>query len=232
MLAPRKKLWSSPPPAVDVALDFADLGADDVVYDVGCGDGRVLIRMAAAAERGPEPERGRAGSPSGSSGEDDEPSRGDPPPDSAPHSPSSPPRRRHRCRRFVGVEIDPVRAEEARRNVLAARRAGDVPPHVDVEIVCANALDATAADYAEATVVFLYLVPRGLRLIKDLVWPKREGGASCDGGSSPPEGKKRPRRIVTYMAPFEGVPYARRGHCEVEHQEGARWPVYLYHADV
>ena len=46
MLAPRKKLWSTPSSAVDIALDFADLGADDVVYDVGCGDGRVLIQMA------------------------------------------------------------------------------------------------------------------------------------------------------------------------------------------
>jgi len=46
MLAPQKKLWSTPSSAVDIALDFADLGADDVVYDVGCGDGRVLIQMA------------------------------------------------------------------------------------------------------------------------------------------------------------------------------------------
>ena len=46
MLAPQKKLWSTPSSAVDIALDFAELGADDVVYNVECGDGRVLIQMA------------------------------------------------------------------------------------------------------------------------------------------------------------------------------------------
>lgn len=44
MLAPRRKLWSTPEPAIDIALDFANLTVDDAVYDVGCGDGRVLIR--------------------------------------------------------------------------------------------------------------------------------------------------------------------------------------------
>jgi len=43
MLAPRRKLWSTPEPAIDIALDFANLTVDDAVYDVGCGDGRVLI---------------------------------------------------------------------------------------------------------------------------------------------------------------------------------------------
>lgn len=47
MLAPRKKLWSTPSSAIDIALEFAELDMDDVVYDVGCGDGRVLIQMAA-----------------------------------------------------------------------------------------------------------------------------------------------------------------------------------------
>jgi cyclopropane fatty-acyl-phospholipid synthase-like methyltransferase len=46
MLAPRQKLWSTPEPAIDIALDYANLTVNDIVYDVGCGDGRVLIRMA------------------------------------------------------------------------------------------------------------------------------------------------------------------------------------------
>ena len=78
-------------------------------------------------------------------------------------------------------------------------------------------------DYTQATVVFLYLVPRGLRLIKSVVWPKEEeeeSRADCEAaGKSAPASvdkqtepkietiqstlNKRPRRIITYMAPFE-----------------------------
>ena len=39
MIAPRKKLWSTPLAAVDVAIDFLKPTPEDVVFDVGCGDG-------------------------------------------------------------------------------------------------------------------------------------------------------------------------------------------------
>ena len=41
--------------------------------------------------------------------------------------------------------------------------------------------------------------------------------------------RRRPRRIITYMAPFENMKHIRKEYCKVEHQEGAEWPVYLYH---
>lgn len=47
---PRVSAGPPPPPAVLPALlDFAHVGPGDVVFDLGCGDGRVLC---AAAERG------------------------------------------------------------------------------------------------------------------------------------------------------------------------------------
>ena len=86
-------------------------------------------------------------------------------------------------------------------------------------------------DYTQATVVFLYLVPRGLRLIKSVVWPEeadcaiaaaqqslltqpqeaagKSAPASVDKQTAPKietiqsTWNKRPRRIITYMAPFE-----------------------------
>jgi len=39
----------SPPEVVDLMLTLANVGPGDVVYDLGCGDGRIVI---AAAERG------------------------------------------------------------------------------------------------------------------------------------------------------------------------------------
>ena len=37
---------STPQPVVDAMLRMADVGASDVVYDLGCGDGRIVISAA------------------------------------------------------------------------------------------------------------------------------------------------------------------------------------------
>ena len=128
-------------------------------------------------------------------------------------------------------------------------------------------------DYEKATVIFLYLVPRGLRLIRGIVWPECGGkgeqrhdaavdddasnGQSLQSSAAAAAGetkhgtkstttnneimmhqssaynKKRPRRIITYMAPFENTPpHVRKEYCKVDHQEGAAWPVFLYHVVV
>jgi 16S rRNA A1518/A1519 N6-dimethyltransferase RsmA/KsgA/DIM1 with predicted DNA glycosylase/AP lyase activity len=46
MLAPRKKLWSSPREVIDTAIELLALGPDDTCFDIGCGDGRFLLRAA------------------------------------------------------------------------------------------------------------------------------------------------------------------------------------------
>lgn len=225
MLAPRKKLWSTPSSAVDVALSFANLDSDDVVYDVGCGDGRVLIQMASlsvlpasAMVAPPDADDGAASStePDGNNG------------DQNTHDKEQPQCHHHTCRQFVGIEISPERADEARNNILRARQTNRIPPHVSLDVICANALDTTAVDYKRATVIFLYLVPRGLRLIKGIVWPG--GGESNEMIVSTSD--KRPRRIITYMSPFENTSHVRKGYCRVDHQDGAAWPVYLYQTDM
>ena len=187
----------------------------------------------------------------------------------------------HYCTKFIGIDISPERVTEARNNIQKARTSAHIPPHVSIEIICGNALDTDndAIDYTYATVIFLYLVPRGLRLIKPLVWPKEEeeegGGGRVDedkrrvndddddddtvGDSAAKDeeeedgetaarslatttrqqqqqqvhknnsSKRRRRTIITYMSPFEDETYVRKELCRVEHQDGAAWPVYLYH---
>jgi SAM-dependent methyltransferase len=93
----------TPRPVVDRMLEMAGVDTNDVVYDLGSGDGHVLIR--AATKYG---------------------SRG------------------------VGVEIDPARVEEARRN---AREAGVQ------DLVEFRRQDLFKADIHEATAVTLYLLP-------------------------------------------------------------------------
>ena len=98
----RAPFVATPPDVVNRMLMLANVGPQDVLYDLGCGDGRIVI---AAAQR------------FGSRG--------------------------------VGVDIDPLRVEEARAN---AKRAG-------VEhLVTFRVQDALETDVSDATVVTLYLV--------------------------------------------------------------------------
>ena len=108
----------------------------------------------------------------------------------------------------VGFEIDANRAEEA-RSAAAAAGVGDL---VDVRTV--NALEC---DFVGATAVFLYLVPRGLRIIA----PRLLDAA-----------RKKPLRVVTYMAPLPGVGKpAARATVTPAHQPSAAWPLYYYELD-
>lgn len=93
----------TPQPVVNRMLRVADVGPDDVVYDLGSGDGRIVI--TAAKKFGA---------------------------------------------RGVGIDIDPKRVREARSN---AREAGVT------DLVTFKQDDLFEADFREATVVTLYLLP-------------------------------------------------------------------------
>lgn len=153
----------------------------------------------------------------------------------------------HYCKQFIGIEISPERAQEARSNIQHAQSTNQIPSHVTIQIICANALDTDTIDYSRATVIFLYLVPRGLRLIKPIVWPKEEDEdernnnnnnssnhsedlqTSASSEMRIQQNNNKCRRIITYMSPFEDEDYIRKEFCHVDHQVGAAWPVYLYH---
>ena len=49
MLAPRKKLWSTPPVVAEAACHLLGLTPDDVLADFGCGDAIALITAAQKA---------------------------------------------------------------------------------------------------------------------------------------------------------------------------------------
>lgn len=99
----------TPPEVVEAMLTLAGVNSDDILYDLGSGDGRVAI--AAAQQFGT---------------------------------------------RGVGIDIDPVRIQEASEN---ARQAG-VSDRVKF-----YQQDLFESDFSEATVVIVYLLPHlNLRL--------------------------------------------------------------------
>jgi cyclopropane fatty-acyl-phospholipid synthase-like methyltransferase len=139
----RAPFVATPPDVVDRMLTLAQVTARDVVYDLGCGDGRIVI--AAARTYGA---------------------------------------------RGVGVDIDPVRIDEARSN---ARRAG-------VEhLVTFRVEDARTTDVTEATVVTLYLVAAlNAELRPRLVQGLRPGARIVS--HSFPIGDWEPDRVETFMS--------------------------------
>lgn len=105
---------------VDGMLKLAQVNKDDVVYDLGCGDGRIVI--AAAREYGA---------------------------------------------RGVGIDMNPWRIAEARDNAKLAKVEDRV------RFIKGDIFDA---DFSEATVVMLYLLPEVNRELRPQLWKQLRVG--------------------------------------------------------
>lgn len=112
---------ATPEGVVEKMLEMARVRSDDLVYDLGCGDGRIVI--AAARSRGA---------------------------------------------RGVGIDLDPARIQEANINM---RRAGVADK---VKFVVG---DIFGADFSEASVVMLYLLPEINIALRPTLWRQLRVGA-------------------------------------------------------
>lgn len=144
----------TPKDVIDRMLEMAKITAGDVVYDPGCGDGRIVVAAA----------------------------------------------KRHGCR-GVGYEIDPALAADARR--LAQKRGVD-------KLVRIVEQDIFTADYSEATVIEMYLLPDMIvRLLPQL------------------EKLKSGSRIVAHDYGIQGVKPADIVEM-VSREDGVKHTLYLY----
>ena len=110
----------TPPDVVERMLVMGRVNRNDVLYDLGCGDGRIVI--AAAKTYGA---------------------------------------------RGVGIDIDPERIDDARAN---AKKAG-VDDRVQFRVG-----DLFKSDFAEATVVTLYLLPQINQRLRPQLWRQLKVG--------------------------------------------------------
>jgi SAM-dependent methyltransferase len=110
----------TPQPIVDKMLDMAKVGKNDIVYDLGCGDGRIVI--TAAKEHGA---------------------------------------------RGVGIDLNPQRIAEAKANAESAGVNDKVKFMVG---------DLFTADFSEASVVTLYLLPDVNRALRPQLWKQLKVG--------------------------------------------------------
>ena len=138
----------TPQPVVDKMLSMARVTGNDRLYDLGCGDGRIVVTAARLGAHG------------------------------------------------VGIDIDPVRIEEARQNAQAA----GVADRVEFRVA-----DLFASDFSQATVVTLYLLPVINRKLGPQLWRQLRVGTrvvSHDfdmGEDWPPERTERVGNKTVYL---------------------------------
>lgn len=114
---------------------------------------------------------------------------------------------------LVGIDIDEDRIETCKRNLEKLREEDRLHSNLSISFVCGNALEEQASEKVlqDATIVFIYLIPRGIKLI----YPMLVG--------------RKPIKVISYMAKLPGgEEVTERALLEVDHQPGAAWPLYFY----
>jgi len=146
----------TPQPVVDRMLELAAVTDKDLLYDIGCGDGRIVITAA-----------------------------------------------RRYGTRGVGIDIDPEMI------ALSEKNAAEAGVGAQVRFV---AMDATKADFSEATVVSLYLLPESNALMRPLL-----------------EAQLRPKsRVVCHNYAIPGWEAKEVLNETVKDEDGEDHYVYLY----
>lgn len=212
MLAPRKILWSTPDAAIDVIHTVLKLNHSDTVVDLGCGDGRVLLRWAelysrsmkmpptseafACDERVAEYKAQEVTGPT-----------------------------------FVGIDIDPERITSAERALADAVEIHCIDASVTVKFYCANAIDCLHLWRDVATILYVYLTPRGMRKLGLLLQDRDRNARVVQSriGNSPLSTTSH-LTIVSYMNTLSNAQLIQRERIAVPHQPDTAWPLYFYKA--
>eukprot|EP01039_Chlorochromonas_danica_P008014 gene8014-8840_t len=167
MLAPRKKLWSTPKEVLEAALLLLHPQVEDIVYDIGCGEGNFLFLCASTTP----------------------------------------------AQRVIGIEIETSRIK------IAQQVIADYP---QCEVIEGNALEYD--NYSLGNCFFLYLIPRGLKLILPILLQQVNNRRRHHNHNPNPN----PIRIVTYMSPLPNLTPKEIVKVKTLAHDGAAWPLFYY----
>ncbi len=146
----------TPQAVVDEMLRIVGVSEKDIVYDLGCGDGRIIITAARVY---------------GAKG--------------------------------VGIDIDRQMIEESEKNAREAGIEGLV------KFVC---MDATKADFSEATVLTLYLLPESNALLRPMIEKQLQPGV----------------RIVCHNYSIPGWDSRQTAAITIKDEDGADHNIFAY----
>jgi len=146
----------TPMVVVEKMLEMAAVSKDDVVYDLGCGDGRIVV--TAAKKYGA---------------------------------------------RGVGIDLDPQRIAESKERANQERVA---------KLVRFRQQDVMKADFSEATVVTLYLLPESNEMLRPLLEAQLKPGA----------------RVVSHNYEIPGWEEKQAAYETVTAEDGTQHTIYLY----
>lgn len=117
---------------------------------------------------------------------------------------------------FIGIDIDDERIEQSNAALELARKEGRIHANISVTFYCGNVLESLHL-LGRANIFFLYLIPRGLKIIKPLLLQHKQERLD-----------NKQLQVVTYMTRLPGETQMDRALCQVDHHSGAEWPLYLY----
>jgi hypothetical protein len=251
MLAPRQTLWTTPAEVVTAAIRAIPLRTTgDVVVDVGCGEGAVLLQWARELQI--VPRRTTTTTTTTTTNEESNSS-------SSSSSGITSTSNVVRDVTFIGIDVEERRIEAARaawESLRAELKASlqqqqqqqqpppgrtttntattvvtttttppspGLVPNITMTFICGNALECRPLWQPRATVLFVYLIPRGLRVLlpRPFVWPPLLDGddddndddnadestttTSATSSSASSSSTSRIRAIASFMNPIPSL---------------------------
>lgn len=115
---------------------------------------------------------------------------------------------------LIGIDIEPDRIEAAKAAWEKAVIETPLLGQVNCWFHCANALECPDLWVETATVLFLYLIPRGLRTLQPLL-------------TSNEYPRKKIRKVVSFMNRVPTAELLERVTVQTTNHQDTAWPLYI-----
>jgi SAM-dependent methyltransferase len=250
MLAPRKTLWSTPDIVIDRIAEIiltssqqqepgisynSSHNENDTIVDIGCGTGRVLIRLA---------EKIYTSRIRNNNNHHHHPT-------SDVNSSSYP--------RFIGIDIDQERITTAKttwqRHYIEQQQQQDqeaIVSNISMNFYCMNAiLHPEIWMNPSISMIYVYITPRGMKQLLSIIIScfynsddnnNNNNNENCDRQqqNQQQQGRRNPLKVISYMNPFPSskdndchtmnlpILLRHKEYVTIPHQPDTAYPIYFY----